>query len=106
MRKDVNMKLSKKIKLGAAASVVALALAGCGSPKDDLTDAYKELAEAKTYELKTELALSVVGDTVADPSMKEALSLLDSLKVTSHAKVDNEKQQINVFTINNKQSVT
>lgn len=88
------MKLSKSIKLGAAASVMALTLAGCGaSPKEDFTEAYKNLADVKSYEYQTDISLTVVGNTVADPEAKEVLDLLDSIKISSHGLVDNEKLQ-------------
>ncbi|WP_121616703.1 hypothetical protein [Virgibacillus halodenitrificans] len=88
------MKLSNKIKIGAAASVVALTLAGCGtSPKEDFSSAYKNLAESKSYEYNTDIDLSVVENTIADLEIKQAIDLMDSIQISARGLVDSQKQQ-------------
>jgi hypothetical protein len=84
-----------KVKMGIAASIVALTLAGCGaSPKEEYNQAYQELMNAKSYEYHTNISLSIDDDdNVMDPEVAEALDILKTSKVRTHGLVDHEKQQ-------------
>lgn len=87
------MKKSKALKIGAASSIIALTLAGCGlfsSPKDDFTKAYSELAEAKTIVSNSTFTVDA-STNVEDPTAKEIMKALSGLSVEAKTISDFEK---------------
>jgi len=87
------MKMKKFFKVGALASAMTLALTGCGSPKNELTEAYENLVTAKTYEVNTAMTISLEDYNLSDYELEQLLEGISTLTINAHSLVDNEKQQ-------------
>lgn len=90
------MKKRIALRLGAASSILALALAGCSlmdTPKDEFVKAYDQLNNAKTLETKNVLSFDINGST-GDSEVDEMLSVLDGGKtnLTFNTTSDTEKK--------------
>ena len=87
------MKIKKFFKVGALASAMALALTGCGSPKNELTEAYENLVSANTYEMNTAMTISLEDYNLSNYELEQLLESISSLTIKVRSLVDNEKQQ-------------
>lgn len=87
------------IKLGSAASVLSLALAGCvlfPTPKEEFVKGYETIETAKTVESSTTFQLTAketAGHKNLDTETKDMLKLLNSASINLHTISDNVKKQ-------------
>ncbi|MEX3623766.1 hypothetical protein [Viridibacillus arvi] len=81
------MKKGRLLRIGAAVSILALSLTGCGllmpTPKDNFVGAYKNLFDAKTIETTTEYSFSLKSD-VPEESLKQGLDFFNAVSFNLH----------------------